>query len=152
MYFSEIKTMEELRKNYKNLVFTLHPDKGGNEEEFKKMAQEYNGLLNKIMKGENSDIKNDLDDFIESLKKAYNNIKNLKEINIELIGDWLWISGNTKLHKEKLKEEGFKWAIKKQMWYLNDGSYKRRSKKEKSINDIRKTYGTRELKSQKKLG
>ena len=38
---------------------------------------------------------------------------NFENITIELIGSWIWVSGDTREIKEKLKEIGFKWASKK---------------------------------------
>lgn len=35
-YFAEIKTVEELRKRYRELLKQYHPDNGGNEETMKK--------------------------------------------------------------------------------------------------------------------
>lgn len=40
-------------------------------------------------------------------------------IEIELVGSWIWVSGNTYPVKEQLKEAGIFWAGKKKKWYLN---------------------------------
>ena len=43
-YFANIKTAEELRKVYRELCLTLHPDRGGNEEDFKAMQAEFESM------------------------------------------------------------------------------------------------------------
>ena len=50
-YFANIKTADELRKIYRELCLTLHPDRGGNEEEFKAMQTEFESLKAAFMNG-----------------------------------------------------------------------------------------------------
>ncbi len=50
-YFANIKTAEELRKVYRELCLTLHPDRGGNEEDFKAMQAEFESLKAAFMNG-----------------------------------------------------------------------------------------------------
>ena len=40
-YFNNITTAEELKKQFRNYCVTMHPDKGGDPEEFKAMLAEY---------------------------------------------------------------------------------------------------------------
>lgn len=40
-YFNNITSKEELKKKFREYCVTMHPDKGGNAEEFKKMVAEY---------------------------------------------------------------------------------------------------------------
>jgi len=46
------------------------------------------------------------------LEKIINLILHFENITIELVGSWVYVSGNTKKIKEKLKEMGFKWESK----------------------------------------
>ena len=50
-YFVNIHTAEELRKAYRALCLTMHPDKGGNEEEFKAMQAEFETLKKAYQNG-----------------------------------------------------------------------------------------------------
>ena len=43
-YFSNITTAEDLKKQFRAYCVTMHPDKGGNPEEFKAMVAEYNNI------------------------------------------------------------------------------------------------------------
>lgn len=45
-YFNTCKTIEEVKKTFKELAKALHPDQGGNETEFKEMMQDYNTAFN----------------------------------------------------------------------------------------------------------
>jgi len=69
-------------------------------------------------------------------------IINLKGIVIELIGVWLWVSGETKQHRTILKEAGFWFAPKKCMWYFRPENFKRNTHKPIDINAIRSKYGS----------
>ena len=67
----------------------------------------------------------------------------LDGLEIELCGRWLWIGGNTKPHKEKLKACGCRWSNSKKLWYWHfaeDGDRWHRGNK--SMNQIRRKYGS----------
>ena len=136
--FSEVTGINEAKKVYKTLAKKLHPDVGGSEEEFKLLNAIYNDFIeNKIYFS--NDFKIDLD-----LEKIISQILHFENITIELVGSWIWLSGDTKEIKDKLKELGFKWASKKKMWFY--GEMKKRNHKEQSLEDIKAKYGSETLK------
>jgi hypothetical protein len=50
MYFDNITTAQELKKEYRRLSFKLHPDhNNGDDREFKSMLQEYQQRLRKLI-------------------------------------------------------------------------------------------------------
>jgi len=61
----------------------------------------------------------------------------------------IWLSGDTKTIKYKLKELNFKCASKKKMWYY--GEMKGRNSKEKSLEEIKSKYGCETVKTKEKL-
>ncbi len=71
-----------------------------------------------------------------------------ESITIEVIGSWIWLSGDTKIIKDKLKDLNFKWASKKKMWYY--GEMKGRNPKQKSMSEIKSKYGCETLKTKGK--
>lgn len=44
-------------------------------------------------------------------------ISNMADVELEIEGTWMWVSGNTKPHREELKKFGLRWAPKRKMWY-----------------------------------
>ena len=44
-YFRNITTAEELKKQFRAYCVSMHPDKGGDTEEFKQMMAEYDGII-----------------------------------------------------------------------------------------------------------
>lgn len=76
--------------------------------------------------------------YVEVLQK----IIHFGGIEIEIVGQWIWVSGNTYAYKKEFKEIGFKWAKNKQAWYFHTETFKKTSKRKLSMNDIRNYYGT----------
>ena len=64
---------------------------------------------------------------------------NLQGIEIDLIGTWIWITGDTKPVKDQLKEAECKWHGKRGCWYFKIGNYYRRSSK--SLETLAEKYG-----------
>lgn len=44
-YFKDITTAEEIKMQFRAYCVSMHPDKGGDPEEFKMMMSEYNGII-----------------------------------------------------------------------------------------------------------
>ena len=140
--FESVTGLNEAKKVFKELARVLHPDVGGDEESFKILKNVYDDIVeHKIYFS--SDAKFDIE-----LEKIISQILHFEDIIIEVVGSWIWLSGETKIIKDTLKGIGFKWAIKKKMWYY--GEMKGRSHKEKSLNEIKNKYGCTTVRSQHK--
>ena len=140
--FKGVEGINEAKKIYKNLAKKLHPDVGGSEEEFKILNSVYTDLIEHEIYFSN-DIKIDIE-----LEKIISLILHFENITIELVGSWVWVSGDTKEIKEKLKEIGFKWASKKKMWYF--GEMQSKNPTPKSMEEIKSKYGSETLKTKEK--
>ena len=140
--FQNIEGINEAKKIYKNLAKRLHPDVGGDEESFKLLNAIYTDLIEHKIYFSN-DFKIDIE-----LEKIISLILHFENITIELVGSWVWVSGDTKEIKEKLKELGFKWAMKKKMWYY--GEMKSKNPTPKSMEEIKSKYGSETLKTKNK--
>ena len=140
--FKGVEGINEAKKIYKNLAKKLHPDVGGDEESFKLLNAIYTDLIEHKIYFSN-DIKIDIE-----LEKIISLILHFENITIELVGSWVWVSGDTREIKEKLKEIGFKWASKKRMWYF--GEMKSKNPTPKSMEEIKSKYGSETLKTNDK--
>ena len=140
--FKGVEGINEAKKIYKTLAKKLHPDIGGDEESFKLLNAIYNDLIEHKIYFSN-DIKIDIE-----LEKIISLILHFENITIELVGSWVWVSGDTKEIKEKLKEIGFKWASKKKMWYF--GEMQSKNPTPKSMEEIKSKYGSETLKTKEK--
>ena len=117
-YFKNINTLEELRKQYRDLLKIHHPDNGGNVSDMQEINAEYDKLFkalkdkheSKSADGKESaysknmyDWKND-----KALRDVLEKIIHFNGIEINLVGAWIWLDGNTYQYKEELKGIGFK--------------------------------------------
>ena len=136
--FKAAQGINEAKKIYKELAKKLHPDVGGTDEDFKLLNKTYNDYIENGLRVE-EDAEFDLE-----LEKVISKILHFEKIIIEVVGSWIWLSGDTREIKEILKEIGFKWANKKKMWYY--GEMKGRNPKQKSMDDIKAKYGCQEVK------
>lgn len=161
-YFRDCKTAEELKKSYREWAKKLHPDLGGNAEEFKAMQNEYEKLWERLKnvhqnaKGETYTKTSDTttetpQEFIHII----NTLIRLRGIEVEICGSWIWISGDTRTHKEILKQLGFKWAHKKKAWYYHKDKFRKKSHEELTMDEIRDMFGSKkyeqEQEEEKKL-
>ncbi len=153
-YFNNVQTLEELRKQYKELLKKFHPDNAnGSTEATQEINAEYEQLF-KVLKNRHDTAQDsttgqqssytDMYDWEndKALREVLNKIIGFSGITIEVIGAWLWIGGNSYQYRKELKEYGFKYAGKKKMWYYHTEAYRKTSKKKLSIDDIRNYYGT----------
>ncbi len=141
-YFVGIQGINEAKIVFKKLAKKLHPDVGGSNVEFKLLNSIYTDYLeNKIYFS--SESKFDLE-----LEKVISQILHFDDLVIEVVGSWIWLSGDTKPIKDKLKELSFKWASKKKQWYY--GEMKGRNPNQKSLDEIKSKYGCKTIKSKGK--
>lgn len=146
---SKIKNLDDLKKEYRRLSLKLHPDReGGSQETFVLMNDEYNNLMNSWMKQQNftaAEIKNEVE-IDEIYKQLVISLMEFEDIKIEIIGSWIWVSGNTYFIKDILKANKFMFAPQKKMWYMNVLGTKTKKGSEMDIDKIRNKYGTIEFK------
>jgi hypothetical protein len=78
-------------------------------------------------------------DILITLSEVALELHKLIGLEVVLCGSWLWVSGNTKEHKEELKELGLRWAPNKEKWYL--AGEPRRGRKPMDWSYIKEKYG-----------
>ena len=142
MYFKNVTNLEDLKKQYRKLAMEFHPDRGGSEEVMQKINSEYERLFADLKTAE------DMEDDFRAIIDALLNF----DLTIEIIGTWIWVSGDTYSVKAQLKELGFKWASKKKAWYWHPEGYVKMHKKNFTLDEIKNMHGSQTLKtSSKKL-
>ena len=145
-YFTNCKTAEELKKAYRTWAKKLHPDLGGNAEEFKQMQNEYEKLWERLknvhQNAQGETYTKETDETPQEFIHIINVLITLVGVEVEICGKWIWVSGNTKAHKETLRQLEFKWAHKKQAWYYHAEPYKKKSRRELTLDEIRDMFGS----------
>lgn len=140
-YFDACQNIDELKAQYRNLCKLHHPDKGGNLETMQAVNAEYAYIvenLNSFFYCHNeAEQKTDLNKFASIIEK----IEGLP-LDIEIIGAWLWVSGNTYIYRAELKEAGLMFAPLKKMWYYRPYEFRSSNFEPLPIEEIRKKYGS----------
>ena len=78
-----------------------------------------------------------------------NQIISFEGLIIEIIGDWIWLSGNTFFFRKQLKEIGFLFAANKVMWFYRPAEYKSSNRKPLDIETIRSMYGSNSIETER---
>lgn len=155
-YFTECKTAEDVKARFKELAKQLHPDCGGDAEEFKRMMQEYTAAYNRLKDvhatKEGKTYKETRQEkkttqSAEAFADIISAIIGLDGIKIEICGTWVWITGNTYPHRTTLAAAGFRWSKSKKAWY-NAGeplTGKKHRAHYSSMKAIRAAWGSEEI-------
>ena len=147
-YFTNCGNIDELKSLFRRLCIKLHPDTGGNANEFIAMHAEYESIL----KSRKFQLKNEYEEkaeysFVEYFRPVLDKIIHLQDIHIEIIGTWIWVSGDTFDKREYFKECGFLFSGKKKAWFYNGSTKKCRTYKNYTIEDLRSKWGYEEVES-----
>jgi len=146
-------TVQEIRTLYKKLAHQYHPDKGGSTEDMQQLNSDYKEALKKTERENLDPEKEDIDwKHEEKLMEKIQVIVNLEGVKIEILGVWIWVTGNTYPHKDELRRQGFFFSKNKTAWYYRNENEKGRWKfSGKPLDDIRHKYGSHEVKTKQKL-
>ena len=159
-YFKNVGTIEELRRQYRDLLKVNHPDNGGDVAKMQEINAEYDKLF-KVLKDkhENNTTGSDKEkttfdnmnyDFSEDqrLREVLQRIISFDGITIDVVGCYIWVDGSTYQYKDDLKELGFRWSAQRKKWYWHNGEYRRRGNSKLSFADIQNKYGSTEIRTE----
>lgn len=149
-WFTNVRTVEELRKQYRQLMKKHHPDVGGNTEDAKEINSEYDTLFAALSRQEAQERPQGKREYKTTEDKAAED-KAIRAVldalagidaDVEIIGSWVWVTRNSFPYKELLKSLNFRYASRKRAWYFHVDEYRRRSKREVTLDEIRQKYGS----------
>lgn len=152
-YFVNCRCVEDLKELYRELAMKWHPDRGGDLEAMKAINAEFDECFEQLKNtrrniGEDA-AENPYYEASKATTETAGEFRNIIErliildgLVIELIGRWIWVTGETKKYKEILKELGFRWCGKKIAWSWHKKEDGTRSRGKYSMNEIRQRYGS----------
>jgi len=149
-WFKDSQTLEEVKAQYKKLAKQYHPDLGGDTLTMQDINKEYAFATAKVVKGANLSDEEAENEILssEAYRSAIEQIIHLDCITVELVGYWIWVTGNTYAVRQTLKSAGFLFAAKKVAWYFRTAEYKVNKGSGKSLDEIRSKYGSEVLKDE----
>ena len=143
-------TLDDLKAQYRKLAMLHHPDRGGDLDTMKAINNEHDALFEVLKTDQNRRADADptgrtkhTTETAEEFREILAVLLGLPGLTVELCGSWLWISGETRQHKDALKAAGCRWSSSKKMWYWRHpedarGHYRGK----RSMNEIRSKYGS----------
>lgn len=141
-------TFDDIKSAYRRACSMFHPDRNPAGLEMMKLVNAaYTSLHDYVALPDDGRDYTQESNYGDEINAALNAIINLG-LNIEVCGSWLWVSGDTKPHREILKASGFKWASKKLMWNFRPSEWKSFSRGKWSMDQIRATHGSTTIKPQ----
>lgn len=147
-FFHQCKTIEEVKALYKKLAKENHPDLGGDTATMQAINTEYAFACAMLAKdaGLTDEQADEQMKFSEEYRKVIEKIIHLPGVVIEVVGNWIWVTGNTFPVKTTLKEAGLMYASKKIAWYYRSEAFKTRGTNA-PLEEIRRKYGTETIHS-----
>ena len=141
-YFFYCQTLQELKATYRRLAMTNHPDRGGDLEVMKKINTQYEEAFRRLQAADTAEAKSSRrsNEVAQEYMDVIAKIIILDGLEIELVGAWLWIGGDTRKHKDALKTAGCYWAPKRQLWYWRPEGYTS-TRSQRDISWIKAKYG-----------
>ena len=146
-YFNDVKTKEEARKLYTKLAREYHPDLHPiiDADIMKIINVEYEEIIKHLSSNSSTDSDSETPDFDVVFRDIIDTFIDNPNITIEIIGSWVWVTGETYPIKEELKAHNMRYAPKKKAWFFNGtGVYVGRSSKQ-SLESIRDKYGSQQV-------
>ena len=148
-YFTECKSLDEAKQLYKKLCVKLHPDVSGYDStaDFQRMQAEFEKFRPGKEKFEGEFAQWDATEYAFII----NQLIKIGGISIEICGSWIWLSGDTKPVKEKIKafdtRESMRrgWSKNKAMWYFSPKGYRKRSSKKMEYEEIKNMFGSQRV-------
>jgi len=140
-------------RNTAVLLFCIIRTKGGDTAIMQTINDQYDRLSKKLINSNEtfSEGRKEYEQQVsEEMRQRLDRIISLPGIVIELIGSWIWITGNTFPLRDTLKGEGYKFSHPKTAWYWHKGEYFKKSGKLMSMDDMRDVWGSERVEFQSK--
>jgi len=128
-HFNDCINVAMVKKLYRELALVLHPDRGGELRAMQELNAEYLQILQQLdgrvsfEDGKERTYKYDATQETEILNKI-NALISLRMANVEIIiiGSWIWINGATRPFKDKLRALNCKWHNKRGCWFFHQAN------------------------------
>ena len=141
---------ESVMRAYRVMAKRYHPDLGGDLELMilVNLALEVLRAVDYQWTTQDSDTGRRTRPLTEKLNELWESVRHYRGIHGEVIGYWLWVTGETYAIRGELKAIGFRFSHLKRAWYYHEGRYWKHSKRKFSMGDIRAMWGTEDLETE----
>lgn len=164
-WFKDCKSIEGVKKTYRDLAQKYHPDVSGkNTAEIMKEINNEHEIACKRFSGVHSESKGfdgkeydkrEYDTYNEAetpemFRNIISSLISCEGMQIDIVGNWIWLTGNTYPYKDIIKGLGFRWASKKKAWYWNNGECAG-TRSRMTLEEIKNKYGCQSVRGKTQL-
>lgn len=161
-WFKGVKTQKEAKSLYHKLCRQYHPDISGYDTT--SIMQEINAEFERVFEALPSDSKagageNKKDNAktgntttkqtAQKFMKIIQRLVKCEGLTIEIVGSWIWLSGDTFKYMRCIKQMGFKYSTKHKKYYLSDDSAASHRRSKYTFNQICDKYGVEQVETEK---
>lgn len=154
-FFADCTTLQDLKSEFKKLVFRFHPDRMGTDasqetidqatETMKQINLEYEQAFEYIKThpvNEREKRAYFYADIEDGFREAIEKIVFIPNIDITICGSWVWVGGETKPVKDLIKQAGYNYQGFKKMWFWKPADYQvKKGHKAWDMDKIKDVYG-----------
>ncbi len=135
-----------LKQAYRAAALKYHPDHGGDERLMKLVNLAFEVLKDGFWTPYEGRSAAKEVPLTEEVKAKWEEISHFPLIRAEIIGTWIWVSGQTWRYKKQLKALGFKWSYGKNAYYWHHyKGYRKLNGRQYDMDDIRSKFGSNDL-------
>ena len=140
IYFTkEYETIADIKKHFRELAKIYHSDYGGTDEQFRELYSEYEYLIEHFIEKQYKDVR-----MSEMVKALINELMYYDDMELEVVGDWLWVDTSRK-NDTLLKGLGFFWSSKHSKYYYSGKTKKVTKCSSYSMQDMRNMMGNKKI-------
>lgn len=142
-YFDKVKTLDDLKKMYKELAKQHHPDRGGDVATMQAINAEFDKMVQYFAKhGSKTEREKASAAPPEKFREIINKLLTLPHLQIEIIGGWIWLDASAARYLRKIQQLGFLYSKKQKRYYLPDMATRSGRGSRYTMQDIRDIYGS----------
>jgi hypothetical protein len=144
---SIISDIDSLKKEYFKLAKKYHPDMGGTTAQMQQLVSEYDSLLKKLLQGSSlsSEQKANELQLDEAMRNVIDQLIGLEGLDVQIVGKWIWIGGQTYPVRNELKKAGLIFIKKNNVPYWVYKGVESRGKGNLTIEEIKSKYGAKKV-------
>ena len=152
-WFAGITTVEETKSLYRSLAFRYHPDRGGDLPTMQEINAQYDAHLQALSgttvigtdgQSHTYHYQAAREGAIMAVIDALLRLR-MPDVDILLIGVYVWVLGATRAHRLELRALGLLWHDKRQCWYWKPADLPRAFYSSRDLGALAAVYGYRDF-------